>query len=627
MTLPTQNPIPSSAKNDQLFNAEKIDQVVNSDDLEYTDRFGKKRFTLTGIYNFIQTWLSGLSSGTGASGIGLKQGSNVQAALNYVTPEMFGGKSNGGVADAHTNSYAFQKALLYLQAKGGGQLLCPNGGSYYLDYPIYIQDGIDFDLCGSELIFLNPNFRKGRGGVVMGSSYEANRDTALANYVAGTYPTSGTENTSFVNPALKQYVRDNPSFIQARNSRIHNGRLTAYFDGTDGTNGGYGVNIVNAINCLAYDLVFSGWTQAIGMGSDTAPETPSNHNCHAYNLTVITGDLVKTYYAVAFLSNSTKCSVVNTTLITPLTDGSQNGSIIATNVVEGCRIDGLYCDSLGATQSSEGVLLNNAKGCKVTNIHVGNCTSAVSTYYTDATFNDASSPNYIEGVSGNNILVSLRAKYAVISNLLPKDSSTVEIYFGNSNASNNIVKSHVLNITYGGSTFPSTYLQNNTVYGWVREYIYLRPIDILTNDKVDLNTGWQSSENKFYCPSLPDKNLYFSYNLSPDIKAIDDVRCAGVFNTGALTKGSVAEIGVRRWAAFDYNETTAMPIEFNNTKAAASDTLATWTLVAQMSGTSPGLVLASDTSKGLAKSLQLYANLVNNVGYNRFVQFRIAVYR
>lgn len=78
MTLPTQNAVPSSAKNDQLFNAEKIDQVVNSDDLQYTDRFGKKRFTFSGLYNVIQTWLSGLAGNTGASAIGTTNGLNIQ---------------------------------------------------------------------------------------------------------------------------------------------------------------------------------------------------------------------------------------------------------------------------------------------------------------------------------------------------------------------------------------------------------------------------------------------------------------------------------------------------------------------------------------------------------------------
>lgn len=98
MTLPTQNPIPSNLKNDQLFNAEKIDQVVNSDDLDYTDRFGKKRFTFTGLYNLIQNWLTGLSANTGASGIGISQGGNIQNSLLEVTP-MMQGAIGDGIAD------------------------------------------------------------------------------------------------------------------------------------------------------------------------------------------------------------------------------------------------------------------------------------------------------------------------------------------------------------------------------------------------------------------------------------------------------------------------------------------------------------------------------------------------
>ncbi|BEH89751.1 hypothetical protein [Klebsiella phage phiKp_32] len=90
MTLPTQKPIPSSSITDQLFNAEKIDQVVNSDELEYSDRFGKKRFTFSGLYNVVQNWISSLGSSSGASAVGLSQGGTVQAGLyNVVNVEQF----------------------------------------------------------------------------------------------------------------------------------------------------------------------------------------------------------------------------------------------------------------------------------------------------------------------------------------------------------------------------------------------------------------------------------------------------------------------------------------------------------------------------------------------------------
>lgn len=71
MTLPTNNPIPSYAKDDQLFNAEKIDEVVNGDNDQYADRFGNKRFTLTGLYNLVKKWLSTAASEEGAANIGV----------------------------------------------------------------------------------------------------------------------------------------------------------------------------------------------------------------------------------------------------------------------------------------------------------------------------------------------------------------------------------------------------------------------------------------------------------------------------------------------------------------------------------------------------------------------------
>lgn len=74
MTQPTKNRIPSGNILDQVFNAEKIDEVVNSDDLEYTDRFGKKRFTFNGIYlalkGYFDTLKSNLSSDEGYKEIG-----------------------------------------------------------------------------------------------------------------------------------------------------------------------------------------------------------------------------------------------------------------------------------------------------------------------------------------------------------------------------------------------------------------------------------------------------------------------------------------------------------------------------------------------------------------------------
>lgn len=51
MTTPTSKPMPSNDVIDLKFNAEKIDEVVNSDAEKYADRFGIERFTLQGLRN------------------------------------------------------------------------------------------------------------------------------------------------------------------------------------------------------------------------------------------------------------------------------------------------------------------------------------------------------------------------------------------------------------------------------------------------------------------------------------------------------------------------------------------------------------------------------------------------
>ncbi|HBC6190067.1 TPA: hypothetical protein KEW13_003050 [Proteus mirabilis] len=48
-TIPTQNPVPSEAARDLKFNSGKIDEFVTSNNHFYTDRFGKKHYTIDGI--------------------------------------------------------------------------------------------------------------------------------------------------------------------------------------------------------------------------------------------------------------------------------------------------------------------------------------------------------------------------------------------------------------------------------------------------------------------------------------------------------------------------------------------------------------------------------------------------
>lgn len=151
MTLPTQNPIPSSAKNDQLFNAEKIDQVVNSDEMQYSDRFGKKRFTFSGLYNIIQTWIASLSDVTGAGAIGIAQGGYVQQSLLEVTPMMQGAVGDGVADDSQALIKTFTIAkTLGLRVKIDRAYLCSS--SLTVSGPLYLE-GINPET--GKIIFTN----------------------------------------------------------------------------------------------------------------------------------------------------------------------------------------------------------------------------------------------------------------------------------------------------------------------------------------------------------------------------------------------------------------------------------------------------------------------------------------
>lgn len=95
MTTPTQNGIPSSAAIDVRFNAEKLDEIVNSDNETYSDRFGNSRFTLKGLATQVQGFFDKVLGSDGADYIPLKQGGKVGDAIVSVHVDSFGADPSG----------------------------------------------------------------------------------------------------------------------------------------------------------------------------------------------------------------------------------------------------------------------------------------------------------------------------------------------------------------------------------------------------------------------------------------------------------------------------------------------------------------------------------------------------
>lgn len=358
----------------------------------------------------------------------------------------FGAKGDG----LQDDSAAFQKACDHAKTLGGARIFLPYPVKYYrLTFPVYLSSNTEMYGQGSatKVVFEDPVFNKGRGGFVIGSSLEANSHFAHLWYRNKNTPI--TINPDFKNPTQRQYLRDNPEFMQAENSVIHDIFIEAIFTADNKQSwGGYGINFVNARDCHAYNIWGKGWTQLIGMGSDVPPETPSNHNCSAKNLVVIEPDFRRTYYSIGFIANSTNCTIENATQEAPMTADTMNGSGVATNLCEDCTVRNIRIPDLGRTQTSEGILINNSSGCIIADIVIGNAKTAVSVFYSMKETLNPLKPNILTNIKGTHCdsVLTIYSKFNIIKNITGENCGAI-IVLKNNNATNNEIFSAPGNVT------------------------------------------------------------------------------------------------------------------------------------------------------------------------------------
>lgn len=554
-----------------------------------------------------------LLSTLGTSYIGTPTGGTLASLLlRTVSPAEFGLVNDPNAEYASKNTKAVQDAIRYLNNLGGGVVKFPTG-EYTFNYGIWLFDNISIDLGGSIVTFQDANFAlRSRACFVMGSSYEVNRDKAMSFYDDGSYVNNpNPEDTSYVSLALGTFLRDNPSKAECTNAHIYNGHIKATFS-DPALNGAYAVNMANAMYCTAHDLFFTGFTEAINMGSDTNNETPSCHGCKAYDLYVVQPDQGKTYYSIGFMANSTNCAIQRAIQYLPCAAGTENGSGVATNVVEDCLIEDIYIPSLGLTQSSEGVLLNNAKGCTVRNICVRNCKVVVAVYYVSTNYISADKWNHVSGVTGQGTvaLIAIRGKYTTFTNYAADSTTPYEIYFGTTNGSNNRIEQEPQTIYFTETSTIKTYwyCTNNLIKGWQVKRQYLHPAKLLLNDKSVLQS-W--NPNKAVA-AANDTTLYFQWDVPLNMKAIKQVGLFAYFNTNSVTKGSSITIQVRRMVAYDGNANASPYAEALTATLAAATDQSNVQLTASASDTvSPGMIMMSDTTNGLANSLDVLITFAN----------------
>lgn len=541
----------------------------------------------------------------------------------WTSPEAWGVITDSQ-SDAHANSKKMFNMFEWLRSLGGGVAYFTPGKTYWIDFIQFVPSNVVIIGYGATVKQINPLSMYGRGGFVFGSGREWNYQKAKAAYNSGNYPSSVADSTMAELP-LKSYLRDNQSYVQCEKCKVYGLRMSAVF--TDSSYwGGYAFNCVNAQHIRFFDVVGDGWTQLFNFGNDSIASSPSCYDVIARGSTIEKPDLVRTYYAYGFMANSTDCWIEDSNLLTPMTAGTLNGSGAAVNMVENCGFRNLTAKKLGRTVSSEMVLLNNAKGCLVENIDVGDCINGVATYYTDDSYNDLNMPNVIRNISAEaDNVIALRAKYAIIDSFHGKGAYINELYFANNNASENKINKNPKSIGFGGTNLQSWFLTNNTVLGWFRRYFYLRPSEIILNDKSD-TLSW--TFNKL----VSTKNgvdLYFMWRVPDDIKAIDDIRAFIRFNISpdqnAAAAGSTVEASLIQMISFDGDINTAPYTAFSNSKVAASGVENT-TIVTQMGSTAPGFVKMADETHGLAYSWYVLFKMTHNVNNNYMKEIRIAGY-
>lgn len=523
-----------------------------------------------------------LASTEGASNIGTTNGKTVQERIDELTQRIdsvtnlqtINVLSHGAVGDGVHDDYpAFQKALLKAHELGGAVVEIPTPKvEWRIGFPLYLFSNTSVKGSGvnCRINFVDPLYsRKSRSGFVIGSGYEQNRDKAIQCLRDGTWATTGSVvDTSFVEPARGEYIRDHLDRVQSANCSISDVYLVATYPNGTTLKGGYAVSGANAIDSVVYNVWAEGFTEIINFGSDVPPATPSCHNLHAWDIVSVKPNDYETYYSAGFIANSTMCTIRGFKQLKPIADGSPHGSGASLNYTEDCGFYDFHIPSLGRTASSEGILVNNSKGAVVHNVTIGNAKTGVAEYYTTGAgiFYDRTRPNVFSNIHANNCdnAVALRSKFSVWKDIT-QTNCTYHVYFGTTNAQACDVKFVPDSLGFGNNVDGLARIRDNKVAGYRERSVYLRSIGYLVEDKASLRS-WDLNRTM----KLEDGvGCHILYPVPPYMRAILSVNQKFTFEVNSQAKGSKVTVQVRRLATFSGNSNESPVIEFENSRTAS----------------------------------------------------------
>jgi len=113
MATPTSNPVPSKAPQDLLFNAEKVDEFVNSQAASFVNRQGAIRRTLAGIAAFAEEQIDGMVN-TLLAGKAAQIDTRANGVLANCTAQA--AAASDAAASAAASAAALQDALALIEA-------------------------------------------------------------------------------------------------------------------------------------------------------------------------------------------------------------------------------------------------------------------------------------------------------------------------------------------------------------------------------------------------------------------------------------------------------------------------------------------------------------------------------